>query len=99
MVDFVYPRARTQNVFDPCGFFTEPFQTMALTLLPAVFSESGTAGWLVGSPRKMAQLFLKVAPFMRCRPSTTAELQKGSLLYKEFLFFKEEIKRHATYRK
>lgn len=73
---------------------------MAPTLLPAVLSESGTAGWwLVGSLRKIAQLFLKVAPFMRCRLSTTAELEKGSLFYKEFLFFKEERKRRGIYRK
>lgn len=100
MANFVYPRARTQNfVFHPCGFFTQIFTIMTPTLLSVVLSESRNPGQLVGSLRKMGQLFLKVAPFIRCGLSTTAGLEKGTLFYKEFLFFKEERKIHDIYRK
>lgn len=64
-----------------------------------VLSESRSPGQLVRLLRKMAQLVLKVAPFIRRGLSTTAELEKSTLFYKEFLFFKEERKIQGIYRK
>lgn len=72
---------------------------MTLSLLSVVLSESGNPGRLVRSLRKMAQLFRKVAPFISCRLFSTAVLEKGTLFYREFLFFKGGNKIHGIYRK
>ena len=70
---------------------------MTLSLLSVVLSESGNPGRLVRLLRKMAQLFWKVAPFISCRLSSTAALEKGTLFYREFLFFKGEKKKYMVF--
>lgn len=100
MVNFVYPRARTQKF----TFFT--LRLLHTDLQNNDFDSSlcgldrERESWLlVRSHRKIAQLFLKVAPFIRRGLSATAVLEKGTLFYKEFLFFKGERKIHGIYRK